>query len=89
MAAVPEAAVSMARRQGGSDGQARERNSQPRCHRRCCLPRAQRHSALSVEIVLADAGNRLGSGGTSQGSGHAVVAVVGFTSPLESRTSLL
>lgn len=52
----------------------------------CPRPRGTQRS---VEIVLADAGNRLGSGGTLQGSRHVVVVVMGFMSPLESRTTLL
>lgn len=62
MAAVPEPAVPMTQRQGGSTGQTRERErkSQPRRYQCCRLPKAQRHSVRSVEIILADVGNHLG-----------------------------
>lgn len=83
--AVPTAAVPMTSRQGGSDGQPWEGEKVlPLCYQRCCLPAAQRHSACSVEIVLADVGNCPGQAWTLQGSGPGVVVAVGspFCSPV-------
>ena len=79
-------AVPMTQRQGGSDGQTRERGEEVLPTVPATLLPARGSEVLSVlwEIVLADVGNCLGSEWTSQGSGPGVVVVVvmGFTSPL-------